>query len=87
LFESGTPADRALAGATIRTKGTCLAGNEIINQNIGFAGIRSFLYGRHGQKLKSDHHPLFIPNIPISQYSNIPVFHHSPAESGMSEAN
>ena len=30
LFESGTPADRALAGVTIRTKGSCPAGNKII---------------------------------------------------------
>jgi len=30
LLESGTPADSALAGATIRTKGTWLAGNQII---------------------------------------------------------
>ena len=25
------------------------------------------------QKLKSDHHPLFIPNIPIFQHSIIPL--------------
>jgi hypothetical protein len=30
LYESGTPADRALAGVTIRTKGLCSAGNRII---------------------------------------------------------
>jgi hypothetical protein len=29
LFESGTPADRALAGVTIRTKGSCPAGNKV----------------------------------------------------------
>jgi len=47
LFESGTPADRALAGITIRTKGSCPAGNKsIIHKQVGaFITSQRYFFG------------------------------------------
>jgi hypothetical protein len=41
--------------------------------NTGFGGMRSIFHiDGTEQKLISDHHPLFIPNIPIFHHSIIP---------------
>jgi len=41
--------------------------------NDGFSGIEILFYwGGTDQKLKSDHHPILIPNIPLFHHSIIP---------------
>jgi len=40
--------------------------------NSGFNGTKSFFMGIIDQKIKSDHHPFLIPNIPFFQHSIIP---------------
>jgi hypothetical protein len=42
--------------------------------NTGFGGMKSMFYiDDIDQKLKSEHHPLFIPNIPFFHLSIIPI--------------
>jgi len=40
---------------------------------LGLAELNLFYMNIKDQKIKSDHHPLFIPNIPLFQYSITPL--------------